>query len=248
MALIRLNKIIAEAGVASRRAADKLILDGRVSVDGETILELGGKYDPEINNIRVDGESLKVSKSKTYLAFHKPVGIISTMSDPEGRANLGDYFSDRKDRLFHVGRLDKDSEGIILLTNDGELAHRATHPSYGLEKRYLVEIEGEFSKSLSDQLLQGVKLEDGLARAIKVVHVRAVSKNHHWVEVVVHEGRYHIIRRLIESLGLKVLRLIRLDFGPINLGDMKVGRHRVLNSQELTNLFNLLQLKTLIDN
>ena len=242
MSLSRLNKIIADAGIASRRAADQLILEGRVSVDGEIISELGGKYDPEINDVKVDGESLRINKSKTYLAFHKPAGIISTMSDPEGRANLGDYFKDRKDRLYHVGRLDKDSEGIILLTNDGDLAHRATHPSYGLEKRYLVEVEGEFNKHMSDQLLQGVRLEDGLARAMKVVHARAVSKNHHWVEITIHEGRFHIIRRLIESLGLKVLRLIRLDFGPINLGDMKPGRHRVLNSQEMTNLFTLLKL------
>ena len=242
MSLSRLNKIIADAGIASRRAADQLILEGRVSVDGKIIIELGGKYDPEINDVKVDGESLSINKSKTYLAFHKPAGIISTMSDPEGRANLGDYFKDRKDRLYHVGRLDKDSEGIILLTNDGDLAHRATHPSYGLEKRYLVEVEGEFNKQMSDQLLQGVRLEDGLARAMKVVHARAVSKNHHWVEITIHEGRFHIIRRLIESLGLKVLRLIRLDFGPINLGDMKAGRHRVLNSQEMTNLFTLLKL------
>jgi len=242
VSLSRLNKIIADAGIASRRAADQLILEGRVSVDGEIIIELGGKYNPEINDVKVDGESLIINKSKTYLAFHKPAGIISTMSDPEGRANLGDYFKDRKDRLYHVGRLDKDSEGIILLTNDGDLAHRATHPSYGLEKRYLVEVEGEFNKQMSDQLLQGVRLEDGLARAMKVVHARAVSKNHHWVEITIHEGRFHIIRRLIESLGLKVLRLIRLDFGPINLGDMKPGRHRVLNSQEMTNLFTLLKL------
>jgi 23S rRNA pseudouridine2605 synthase len=240
---IRLNKIIADAGIASRRAADQLILEGRVSVDGQVVLELGNKFDPEISDIKVDGESLNVNKSKTYLAFHKPAGVISTMSDPEGRSNLGDYFKDRKDRLYHVGRLDKDSEGLILLTNDGELAHRATHPSYGLEKRYLVEIEGEFNKQLSDQLLQGVRLEDGLARAVKVVHARAVSKNHHWVEITIHEGRYHIIRRLIESLGLKVMRLIRLDFGPITLGEMKPGRHRVLNSQEMTNLFTALQLK-----
>jgi len=242
VAQTRLNKIIADAGIASRRAADQLILEGRVSVDGEVITELGNKFDPEICDIKVDGESLSISKSKTYLAFHKPAGVISTMSDPEGRSNLGDFFKDRKDRLYHVGRLDKDSEGLILLTNDGELAHRATHPSYGLEKRYLVEIEGEFNRQLSDQLLQGVRLEDGLARAVKVIHARAVSRNHHWVEITIHEGRYHIIRRLIESLGLKVLRLIRLDFGPISLGDMKPGRHRVLNSQEMTNLFNVLKL------
>ena len=243
MAEIRLNKIIADAGVASRRAADQLITEGRVTVDGDVIKELGKRFDPEISEIKVDGESLQTSKSKTYLAFHKPAGVISTMADPEGRKNLGDYFKDRKDRLYHVGRLDKDSEGLILLTNDGELAHRATHPSYGLEKRYLVEIEGEFSKQISDQLLAGVRLEDGLARAVKVSHIRAVTRNHHWVEITIHEGRYHIIRRLIETLGLTVIRLIRLDFGPVSLGDMKPGRHRVLNTQELTNLFTLLHIK-----
>ena len=243
MGLSRLNKLIAEAGVASRRAADKLITEGRVSIDGETITELGFKADPEIHDIKVDGESLKLAKSKTYLAFHKPRGVISTMSDPEGRDNLGDYFKDRKERLYHVGRLDRDSEGLILLTNDGEFAHRATHPSYGLEKHYLVEIEGEFNKQLSDQLLQGVRLEDGIARALKVVHTRAVSRNHHWVEITIHEGRYHIVRRLIESFGLKVLRLIRTEFGPIGIGDMKPGKHRILNSLELLKLLKVLNIK-----
>ena len=158
MGLTRLNKIIADAGIASRRAADQLILDGRVSVDGQIIIELGGKYDPEISDIKVNGESLKINKSKTYLAFHKPAGIISTMSDPEGRPNLGDYFADRKDRLYHVGRLDKDSEGLILLTNDGDLAHRATHPSYGLEKKYLVEIEGELTSNFQISFCKGSDL------------------------------------------------------------------------------------------
>ncbi len=242
MPLTRLNKIIADAGIASRRAADRLILDGRVSVDDQIIIELGSKFDPQINQITVDGEKINAKKSNSYIAFHKPAGVISTMSDPEGRANLGDYFKERGDRLFHVGRLDRDSEGLILLTNDGELAHRATHPSYGLEKRYLVEIEGEYLKSTTDQLLQGVRLDDGLARALKVVLIRSTSKNHHWIEITIHEGRYHIIRRLIEALGMKVLRLVRIDFGPINLGDMKEGRHRVLNEVEVLNLFNLLKL------
>ena len=243
MPLVRLNKIIADAGVASRRGADQLILDGRVTVDDQIIIELGGKYDPQINKIAVDGEKINTKKSNSYIAFYKPAGVISTMSDPEGRSNLGDFFKERGDRLFHVGRLDRDSEGLILLTNDGELAHRATHPSYGLEKRYLVEIEGEYSKSTTDQLLQGVRLEDGLARALKVVLVRSISKNHHWIEITIHEGRYHIIRRLIEALGMKVVRLVRIDFGPINLGDMKEGRHRVLNEVEVFNLFTLLGLK-----
>ncbi|MBM3699065.1 MAG: rRNA pseudouridine synthase [Actinobacteria bacterium] len=242
MALIRLNKIIADAGIASRRAADELILDGRVSVDGVVVNTLGNKFDPIINQIQVDGESLNTVKSKTYLMFHKPVGIISTMSDPQGRANLGDYFADRKDRIYHVGRLDKESEGLILLTNDGELAHRATHPSFGLTKKYLVEVEGEFGKSISDQLLKGVRLEDGLARAHSVTHLRSMSSSHHWIEITIHEGRYHIVRRLVESLGLKVQRLIRTEFGPLALGEMKAGRHRVLNEQELANLFKVLHI------
>ncbi|MFM8633063.1 MAG: pseudouridine synthase [Candidatus Nanopelagicus sp.] len=242
MALIRLNKIIADAGIASRRAADQLILDGRVSVDGVVVNTLGNKFDPIINQIQVDGESLSTVKSKTYLMFHKPVGIISTMSDPQGRPNLGDYFADRKDRIYHVGRLDKESEGLILLTNDGELAHRATHPSFGLIKKYLVEVEGEFGKSISDQLLKGVRLEDGLARAHSVTHLRSMSNSHHWIEITIHEGRYHIVRRLVESLGLKVQRLIRTEFGPLALGEMKAGRHRVLNEQELANLFKVLNI------
>ena len=146
MALIRLQKVLADAGIASRRASEQLILDGRVSVDGVQILELGSKVDPEISKVEVDGESISTKKTNVYLAFHKPIGVLSTMSDPDGRPCLGDYFKERNERLFHVGRLDKESEGLILLTNDGDLAHRATHPSYGMIKRYLVEIEGVLSK------------------------------------------------------------------------------------------------------
>jgi 23S rRNA pseudouridine2605 synthase len=243
MAQVRLNKIIADAGIASRRAADKLIEQGRVTINGKVVLELGIKADPKIDDIKVNGESLSTQKSKTYLAFNKPRGVISTMSDPDGRENLGDYFKGRKDRLFHVGRLDKESEGLILLTNDGDFAHKATHPSFGLEKRYLVEVEGDFNKQIADQMLQGVKLEDGLARALKVTPTRAVNKNHHWVEIVIHEGRYHIIRRLIESFDLRVLRLIRTEFGPISLSDMKSGRYRILHGPELTKLLNLLRIR-----
>jgi len=243
MAQIRLNKIIADAGIASRRAADKLIEQGRVTINGEVVTELGIKADPKINDIKVNGESLSFRKSKTYLAFHKPRGVISTMSDPEGRENLGDYFKDRSDRLFHVGRLDKESEGLILLTNDGDFAHKATHPSFGLEKRYLVEVEGEFNKQIAEQMLQGVKLEDGLARALEITPTRAVSKSHHWIEIVIHEGRYQIIRRLIVSFELRVLRLIRTEFGPISLADMKSGRHRILHGPELIKLLNVLHIK-----
>jgi len=242
MGLIRLQKILADAGIASRRASEQMILDGRVSVDGSQIFELGSKFDPEISKVEVDGEAIKFNKTKTYLAFYKPRGVISTMSDPDGRANLGDFFEGRNERLFHVGRLDKESEGLILLTNDGSFTHRATHPSYGMNKKYLLEIEGQFLEEHIDQLLKGVVLEDGMARALEVKVVREVNPKHHWVEVSIHEGRFHIIRRMFEFLELEVLRLIRTDFGPISIGETKEGRWRTLNSVELENLYKVLKL------
>ena len=243
MPLVRLHKILADAGVASRRASEELILDGRVSVDGLLITELGYKCDPEIVEVAVDGETIRANKSKSYLAFYKPAGILSTMSDPEGRPNLSDYFTGRNDRLFHVGRLDKESEGLIILTNDGNVTHRATHPSYGLVKRYLVEIEGSLSKASIDALLKGVELEDGMARALDVKSVREISQKHSWAEVSIHEGRYHIVRRMFMALELPVIRLIRTDFGPISIGDLKEGRWRNLNEGELVKLFKDLKLK-----
>ncbi len=243
MPLVRLHKILADAGVASRRASEELILDGRVSVDGVQITELGYKVDPEIVQVEVDGEAIRLNKSKTYLAFYKPAGILSTMSDPEGRANLSDFFQGRNDRLFHVGRLDKESEGLILLTNDGDITHRATHPSYGLVKRYLVELEGTLTKGDIEVLLKGVELEDGMARALDVKTVREISQKHSWAEVSIHEGRYHIVRRMFMALELPVVRLIRTDFGPISIGDLKEGRWRNLNEGELVKLFSDLKLK-----
>ena len=243
MGLIRLQKILADAGIASRRASEQLILDGRVSVDGVQVYELGTKCDPEISKVEVDGEAIKVNKTKTYLAFYKPRGVISTMSDPEDRPNLGDFFKTRNERLFHVGRLDRESEGLILLTNDGDLTHRATHPSYGMVKKYLIEIEGLFTKENIDTLLKGVTLEDGLARALEINVVREINNKHHWVEVSIHEGRFHIVRRMFEALEIDVLRLIRTDFGPISIGETKEGRWRVLNSVEMDNLFSVLKLK-----
>ena len=246
MGLIRLQKILADAGIASRRASEQMILDGRVSVDGNQIFELGSKFDPEISKVEVDGEAIKQNKTKTYLAFYKPRGVISTMSDPEGRPNLGDFFKTRNERLFHVGRLDRESEGLILLTNDGSLTHRATHPSYGMIKKYLIEIEGPFTKENIDQLLKGVILEDGMARALEVKVIREINAKHRWVEVSIHEGRFHIIRRMFELLEIEVLRLIRTDFGPISMGDTKEGRWRVLNTVELENLFKVLKLNQYI--
>jgi 23S rRNA pseudouridine2605 synthase len=238
MAEMRLNKIIADAGITSRRGADELIADGRVTVDGRPIRELGTKIDPDNHEVAVDGETIKRSLTKSYLVLHKPKGVLSTMYDPEGRTSLADFIDLRKERLFHVGRLDKDSEGLILLTNDGDLTFRATHPSFGLEKTYIIEFEGRLETGVDKVLLKGVELEDGMGR---VLSFKQLSAN--WIEVKIHEGRYHIIRRLMEAVGVEVLRLIRTNFGPISLGDTPEGRWRDLNEQELLNIQKALDLK-----
>ena len=237
MGQMRLNKIIADAGITSRRGADELIESGRVSVDGFTIREMGSKFDPELVEVMVDGETITRSVSKSYLVLHKPKGVLSTMYDPDGRPSLSDFIDLRKERLFHVGRLDKDSEGLILLTNDGDLTFRATHPSFGLEKTYIIEHEGKLPTGIDKILLKGIELEDGMGR---VLTYKELSPT--WLEVSIHEGRYHIIRRLMEAVDVQVLRLIRTNFGPISLGDTPEGRWRNLNEGELTNLRNVLGL------
>ena len=234
---MRLNKIIADAGITSRRGADELIESGRVTVDGIAIREMGSKFDPEKVQVAVDGETIKRSMTKSYLALHKPKGVLSTMYDPDGRPSLSDFIDLRKERLFHVGRLDKDSEGLILLTNDGDLTFRATHPSFGLEKTYIIEYDGKLPTGVDKVLLKGVELEDGMGR---VLTFRELSPR--WIEVSIHEGRYHIIRRLMEAVEVDVLRLIRTKFGPISLGDTPEGRWRDLNNGELINLRNVLGL------
>jgi len=235
--LVRLNKIIAEAGVTSRRGADELIMDGRVTIDGLVVRELGAKFDPSKVVVAVDSETIKPTLTKSYIVLHKPKGVLSTMFDPEGRPSLADFIDLRKERLFHVGRLDKDSEGLILLTNDGDLTFRATHPSFGLVKSYIIEFDGPLPVGAEKTLLKGIELEDGMGRVLTFKHLSP-----QWIEVSIHEGRYHIIRRLMEAVDLRVLRLIRTNFGPISLGDTPLGRWRDLNDGELANLRNALNL------
>jgi 23S rRNA pseudouridine2605 synthase len=198
---------------------------------------MGSKFDPNICEVMVDGETIKRTLSKSYLVLHKPKGVLSTMFDPDGRPSLDDFIDLRKERLFHVGRLDKDSEGLILLTNDGDLTFRATHPSFGLEKTYIIEFDGVLPQGIDKILLKGVELEDGMGR---VLSYRQISPR--WIEVSIHEGRYHIIRRLMEAVGVDVLRLVRTKFGPISLGDTPEGRWRDLNKTELLNLQKALDL------
>jgi 23S rRNA pseudouridine2605 synthase len=237
MSEMRLNKIIAEAGITSRRGADELIIDGRVSVDGFIVRELGAKFDAEKVKVMVDGETITRSLTKNYVVLHKPKGVLSTMFDPEGRPSLADFIDLRTERLFHVGRLDKDSEGLILLTNDGDLTFRATHPSFGLEKTYIIEFDGNLPTGVDKVLLKGIELEDGMGR---VLTFKQLSPQ--WIEVTIHEGRYHIIRRLMEAVDVHVLRLIRTKFGPISLGDTPEGRWRDLNTGELVSLQKALNL------
>ena len=225
--LVRLQKFMADCGVASRRACEALIDEGRVKVNGKIVKTQGVKIDPINTKVEVDNELISSTKTKTYLAFNKPVGILSTMSDPEGRPSLQDFFGSWPDRLFHVGRLDKESEGLIILTNDGQWAHESTHPSFGVEKTYLVQTEEPISRSAFQNLEEGVELEDGLAKPISVARRGAM------IEVVIHEGRNQIVRRMFDALGYPVERLIRTAIGSIKLGELPPGKWRSLNSVEL---------------
>ncbi len=234
---VRLQKVLAAAGLGSRRACERLIEEGRVEVDGQIVIELGVRVDPVANSIHVDGLRLQLDTSKITILFNKPLGMVSTMEDPEGRPCLGDFFKNREERLFHVGRLDADSEGLLLLTNDGELANRLSHPKYEVTKTYLVEVEGKVNPSLVQTLLDGVKLDDGLTRVDKVRIVDTTARMS-LVEVVIHEGRNRIVRRIFDSVGHPVTRLVRTKLGKVPLGDLPPGRQRVLGRVELGTLMS----------
>ncbi|MFB8443891.1 pseudouridine synthase [Streptomyces niveus] len=227
----RLQKILARAGMGSRRACEELIEQARVEVNGEIVMEQGMRVDPHRDEIKVDGLTV-ATQSHLFFALNKPAGVVSTMGDPDGRQNLGDYVTNRETRLFHVGRLDTETEGIILLTNHGELAHRLTHPRYGVKKTYLAAVQGPLPRDLGKRLKDGIQLEDGYARADHFRVVENTGKNY-LVEVVLHEGRKHIVRRMLSEAGFPVERLVRTAFGPIPLGDQKSGWLRRLTNTEV---------------
>lgn len=229
MAEIRLQKYLADAGVASRRKCEELIESGRVKVNGKTIRLLGTKIEPLNTKVEVDNKPIIVNMSKTYIAFYKPKGVLSTMSDDRGRSCLGDYFQDRSDRLFHVGRLDKESEGLILLTNDGDWAQQISHPSHGAIKTYQVFVEEAVTRPMLANLKKGVRLEDGLARAERVALIPG------GFQIEIHEGRNQIVRRMAASQGLTVHRLKRVQIGRIHLGELKSGKWRYLSIVETAN-------------
>ncbi|MFV2066592.1 MAG: pseudouridine synthase [Pirellulales bacterium] len=235
----RLQKVLAAAGLGSRRACETLIEEGRVEVDAQVVMRMGTKVDPLRQEIRVDGEAL-AKRRHVYYAVHKPKGVVSTSSDPEGRPRVIDLVPERLGRLFNVGRLDRASEGLILLTNDGELANQLTHPRFGIEKTYHVEVAGHADRVILAKLRRGVRLAEGFA---KVVHVRIKRrrKQSTVLEMVLDEGRNREIRRLLARVEHKVLRLTRVAVGPVRLGDLPPGSYRELTRTELKALRHAVQ-------
>ncbi|MGB8382250.1 MAG: pseudouridine synthase [Dermatophilaceae bacterium] len=233
---VRLQKLLAGAGIGSRRACENLIAAGRVSVDGATVTELGVRIDPVRHVVHVDGERVQLDESRVYLAFHKPVGVVSTMSDERGRPSIGDYVGGRSERLFHVGRLDVDTEGLLLLTNDGELAHRLAHPAYEVRKTYVAQVPGPLPRDLGRRLRSGVELDDGPV-AVDSFRVLDSAPGKALVEVVLHEGRKHIVRRLLAAVGHPVQSLVRTQVGPVDLGPLGPGKTRRLTRQEVGRLY-----------
>lgn len=241
---VRVQKVLAQAGIASRRKAEHMIADGRVKVDGIVITELGTRIDPEKAVVHVDGNRVQLNDRFVYLALNKMPGMLSTMSDDEGRPHVGRLVEDWTEggvRLFHIGRLDMDSEGLLLFTNDGELAHRLTHPSYGVQKTYEAEVPGPIGRGVERQLRKGVELDDGLAKvdSFKMIDFH---NNRALVQVVLHEGRKHIVRRLLAEVGHPVSRLIRTQIDQVRLGHQRPGTVRKLNPVEIAQLYKAVGL------
>ncbi len=238
---VRLQKVLAAAGLGSRRACEELIAEGRVSVDGDTVREQGRRVDPGTAVIRVDGMRISAPTGSVHLLLNKPQGMVTSMTDPDGRPSVGDLVAGRKERLFHVGRLDAETEGLLLLTNDGELAHRLTHPSFGVRKTYLAEVPGPMARDVGRRLRAGVELEDGIVRVDDFRLVDS-SAGRVLVEVVLHEGRKHVVRRLLEAVGHPVERLVRTQMGPPRLGDQRPGKLRPLTTREVGALYEAVGL------
>lgn len=228
----RLQKVLARAGLASRRKAEELITQGRVEVNGEKVTELGTKVDGKKDLIRVDGKLIEATKQDVHLVLYKPAGVVTTMSDPEGRRTIAELVKGYEERLFPVGRLDYDAEGALLVTNDGDLAHRLTHPKFGVRRTYLAKVKGRPDRSVMEKMLAGVKLEDGVAKPLEAM-VQSLAEKNTWIRLVVDEGRPHLIKRLCEAVGYPVQRLYRPDYAGISVEGMEPGRWRELSPMEV---------------
>ena len=240
----RLQKVLAHAGVASRRACEQLIADGRVSVDGITVTEAGVRVDPLTQEIRVDGSRILTNPELITLMLHKPAGVVTTMEDPEGRPTVAqygrDYLAEHPElpdslRLVHVGRLDTETEGLLLLSNDGELSHRLMHPSFEIAKTYVAIVEGQVEPWVPRKLRRGIELEDGEAKADRVT-VKDSGPRGSIVEITLHSGKNRIVRRMLDAVGHPVTRLARTRLGPLRLGNLRPGQTRPLSSEEIAAL------------
>ena len=239
--MLRLQKYLADAGVASRRASEELITAGRVNVNGETA-QLGMSVDPEKDTVLLDGKPVAVKEALCTVLLYKPKGVVSTSEDPQGRKTVQDYVKDIPARLYNVGRLDINSEGLLLMTNDGELAYRMTHPKFAVEKTYYAICDGKLAASEIALLVNGVQLEDGMTAPAKVEHVRATKTGDTSFSITIHEGRNRQIRRMLEAVGHRTLRLKRERFGPLSLGELKPGETRRLTPDEMRSLRHALGL------
>ncbi len=236
---MRLQKYMAEAGVASRRASEKIIADGRVTVNG-TPATIGQSVDPEKDTVLLDGKLVRQQEDRIVVLLYKPRGVVSTSDDPQGRKTVQAYVQDIPQRLFNVGRLDVNSEGLILMTNDGELAYRLTHPKFAVEKTYYAVVDGALHADEISKLVNGVMLDDGMTAPAKVAHVRTTQNGDTSFLITIHEGRNRQIRRMAEAVGHRTLRLKREQFGPLTLGMLTPGERRILTRQELSALDELL--------
>lgn len=229
----RLQKALANAGVASRRACETLISSGRVEVNGEVVFEMGSRIDPDTDEVRVDGVVVQLDSAKRYFVLNKPRGVVSTMRDEQGRPDLRSYVDEIGERLYNVGRLDTDTSGLLVLTNDGDLAHKLAHPKFGVQKTYVAKVRGRVTPAVIQRLRDGIELEDGPihADAAKLLP-GGTSKSHSLVELTLHSGRNRIVRRMMAAVGHPVDELVRRSFGPLHLGSQRVGQLRELSSAE----------------
>lgn len=231
---VRIQKFLAQAGVGARRACDALVADGRVRVDG-VVAEPGTRIDPSTAVVEVDGVRVHADHGLVVLMLNKPAGMVTTMSDDRGRPCVGDLVRDHPQRLFHVGRLDEDTEGLLLLTNDGDLAHLLMHPSHGVSKTYVARVRGDVGEVARRRLLEGIRLEDGFARADAVM-VKAHGPASSVVQLVLHEGRKRIVRRMLKAVGHPVTHLTRTVLGPLQLTGLASGEYRELSAREISDL------------
>jgi 23S rRNA pseudouridine2605 synthase len=231
----RLQKIISRAGIASRREAETIITAGRVAINGIVVTELGTKADPEQDRITLDGNPLRIERQKLYILLHKPAGYMTTLKDPEGRPIVTDLLKGVKERVYPVGRLDYNTEGLLLLTNDGEWANRLAHPRHEVDKEYLVRVQGLPTDEQLQRLASGVELDDGPTAPGQARLIRP-SGNSSWIAITIHEGRYRQVRRMCDAVGLSVVRLKRKRYGPLDLGELRPGEYRLLTATEVAQL------------